>query len=245
MLYILGMKKCGQDQIVDIVHQQDENEKICAEQKISMAYKVLATNDKELRFIVIEREVYAWLDDINSQQREADKLRFERYYRETRNFFSTMPNSVLFVHAADEDLARRILIFACSNPIVEPIPNLIIDKGLIFSGWMKMGIRFVKARAKWIAAKKPLRTLEAIATIYDEYCVSCFAFDNDSCGVCGCRLKRETQTMNKLAWATEVCPLNPPRWKADVEMEEQDITEADLKDIKKPPTSRRKHCCGG
>jgi len=63
-----------------------------------------------------------------------------------------------------------------------------------------------------MAAGRPLRTEEEIAEIYDEQCSPCEYFDNDSCGLCGCHVRREGTTLNKLAWGTEKCPDDPPKW---------------------------------
>ena len=72
--------------------------------------------------------------------------------------------------------------------------------------------RYRQAKRRWKKAGKPLRPPEVIADIYDNVCSKCEHFDDDSCGICGCRLKREGTKWNKLSWATERCPDNPPRW---------------------------------
>jgi len=71
---------------------------------------------------------------------------------------------------------------------------------------------FAVAHAEWIAAGMPLRTSERMIEIYDNICSKCEHFKEDTCTVCGCNIKREGNTLNKLAMATTRCPLEEPKW---------------------------------
>ena len=86
------------------------------------------------------------------------------------------------------------------------------------------------SRSQWKKAKEPLRSPEEILYIYDNMCSTCphfqtsthwfilriFKFLKHSCKICGCKLKRKGKRLNKLAWLTEQCPDNPPKWLANV-----------------------------
>lgn len=79
--------------------------------------------------------------------------------------------------------------------------------------------RFMSARDKWIKAGRPERTDEEVAHIYDAFCKPCKFLQNGSCKLCGCLINRERKYLNKLRWATEQCPHEPPFWKAEVQNE--------------------------
>lgn len=71
------------------------------------------------------------------------------------------------------------------------------------------------ARRKWIDAGKPERSEEAIAELFS-ICQACPHYEANACNLCGCPVKREKAHRNKLAWATEGCPDDPPKFTADV-----------------------------
>ena len=76
-------------------------------------------------------------------------------------------------------------------------------------------IRFLKAYIKWNLAGRPVRHHLVVRIIYDDICWPCIHLDrnSDSCSLCGCRIHRTDRAMNKLVWATEECPRQPPFWK--------------------------------
>ncbi len=76
---------------------------------------------------------------------------------------------------------------------------------------------FRLALARWIKAGRPVRDNETIEYLYYEVCVPCQYFSDDSCELCGCRLKPSGKTLNKLAWKSESCPAG--RWGEDVTVE--------------------------
>lgn len=43
-------------------------------------------------------------------------------------------------------------------------------------------------------------------------CKTCDQFTGSGCKVCGCNCTGTYEFMNKLAWASESCPLDPPKW---------------------------------
>lgn len=66
---------------------------------------------------------------------------------------------------------------------------------------------------RWVASGKPTRTQEEIDRIFNEHCSGCEKYDKEkhACKSCGCKLSTKgTPLGNKLAMATEVCPLG--RW---------------------------------
>ncbi len=77
---------------------------------------------------------------------------------------------------------------------------------------------FIAAEARWIAAGSPMRTEAAVLQIYDQ-CSGCDQFTPAGegrawCKSCGCRLSNQVEPLNKIALATEGCPL--AKWSADV-----------------------------
>jgi hypothetical protein len=79
--------------------------------------------------------------------------------------------------------------------------------------------QFGRAYAKWMQAGQPVRTQEEIDQIFETHCRSCEHFKplkhrpgRGHCRLCGCRCKNKRKFMNKLAWRTEQCPADPPKW---------------------------------
>jgi hypothetical protein len=69
-----------------------------------------------------------------------------------------------------------------------------------------------EARKKWVKAGKPLRSKKDILDIYENTCKPCEHFEGNSCGLCGCRLSTDRTSFNKIAMATEECPIG--KWLA-------------------------------
>lgn len=70
---------------------------------------------------------------------------------------------------------------------------------------------YFEAIRKWVAAGRPVRTKEEIATLFAEHCNNgCDRYDKEkhACKSCGCVVAAEGSPLdNKLAMATEHCPL--------------------------------------
>ena len=72
------------------------------------------------------------------------------------------------------------------------------------------GLNFASAMLRWTSSGMPRRTQAEI----DErlaICQGCPHFVDDHCRVCGCPCIETNQLINKLALATEACPLE--KWK--------------------------------
>lgn len=68
-------------------------------------------------------------------------------------------------------------------------------------------VAVVSAHAKWIAAGCPVRSDDEIAARF-AICSACEQFRRPSlCAHCGCQLRPSGVVANKIALATEVCPL--------------------------------------
>jgi hypothetical protein len=80
---------------------------------------------------------------------------------------------------------------------------------------------FAVAQARWMAAGYPSRSAEQVAEIY-AICETCEHFVESSspgtgaCQVCGCQIRRMGGLLNKIQMATESCPIDPPKWAAEV-----------------------------
>jgi len=82
---------------------------------------------------------------------------------------------------------------------------------------------YAKALARWSAAGLPIRSDEQVEELYS-ICSGCEEFEDDTCTVCGCPVKRQDKMTgrkkvrrlsalrNKLRMATERCPRG--KWKA-------------------------------
>ncbi len=72
------------------------------------------------------------------------------------------------------------------------------------------GWNFAKALAKWTAAGFPRRDQAEIDQRL-AICQACPNLKNDHCTLCGCACSEKNQLINKLALATEKCPIG--KWK--------------------------------
>ena len=91
-----------------------------------------------------------------------------------------------------------------SAPRIPPSPPA-EPPSLLIRGW-----NFAAAMARWTLAGLPRRTQAEI----DErlaICQTCEFLRNDHCTQCGCACVEQNRLINKLALATETCPLD--KWR--------------------------------
>lgn len=86
---------------------------------------------------------------------------------------------------------------------------------------------YAKSRRRWIDADRPVREQDAVEAILDNLCKPCEYYRRQTentgrCGLCSCQLNLGKK-LNKIYWATEGCPDDPPKWTADVK--EEDVAE--------------------
>lgn len=105
--------------------------------------------------------------------------------------------------------------------------------------WSKIH-RYQLARQKWNEHGGPLRTKQEIASIYNDICKPCEHFENGSCGVCGCRLALDRTSLNKIAMATEKCPIG--KWPAKIEPSHPPVEVQKMKEA--PKAEQKKKGCG-
>ena len=108
-------------------------------------------------------------------------------------------------------LDRKLREFKMDKP-----PNLI-----------KQAFSYVKEYAKWKKAGSVLRSAEEITRIFNTICKLCEHFEGNRCGICKCYLNTGT-TWNKIAFNTTKCPDNPPRWTAEVEIEDVELNDEEV-----------------
>ena len=85
-------------------------------------------------------------------------------------------------------------------------------------GYFDMAYRYTRALSRWIKAGRPVRSEEDINRIFETACEPCEARDPERsfCRHCGCRVNLSPSAMmNKIAMATEECPLH--RWSQEKE----------------------------
>jgi len=92
------------------------------------------------------------------------------------------------------------------------------------ASFIKKGVNFARAYAKWALAGKPLRDDTYIADLF-KICEGCpsklYIRKTDTtgeCDECGCHIKNVSATkdaLNKLAWPTECCPWG--HWDSDID----------------------------
>jgi len=78
--------------------------------------------------------------------------------------------------------------------------------------------RYTLAVTKWIKAGRPRRSPDHILYLLQHVCKPCMYYrnQNSSCGLCGCQVNNSTLPLaNKLAMATEECPIRRFRAMAD------------------------------
>lgn len=78
---------------------------------------------------------------------------------------------------------------------------------------------FLREYAAWSAAGWPVRSAQRIAELF-AVCQACEHFestgqDRGRCRLCTCHVSTASGELNKLFWATTVCPADPPRWAAE------------------------------
>jgi hypothetical protein len=74
----------------------------------------------------------------------------------------------------------------------------------------RLAYRYTRALTRWIKAGRPVRSEEEIERIFETCCAPCEGYDAKTsvCRYCGCRVSlSRTATVNKIAMATEECPL--------------------------------------
>lgn len=109
-------------------------------------------------------------------------------------------------------------------------PSLAIKSPLIYSrstdpparkpSVIRQAWSYARAIGKWKIAGSPVRSQKRIDEILS-ICQACPMFamsgKRPHCKVCGCSMNSAPDGLNnKIAMATEKCPLNPPKWGADV-----------------------------
>src|SRR5688572_25002689 len=72
-----------------------------------------------------------------------------------------------------------------------------------------IGRNFSKALANHVVDGFDKRSQQEIDHIMDIYCSGCSFFNGTACTHinCGCNVNREERFLNKLAWASEKCPI--------------------------------------
>lgn len=100
------------------------------------------------------------------------------------------------------------VVFKVGNNSAQPNP----PRG---PGIVRQAISYAQSMAAWVAAGRPTRDAQERSRIYNDVCVPCENFQGKMrggrCKLCGCSLNINGQ---KIAWATEQCPANPPKWLA-------------------------------
>jgi len=67
---------------------------------------------------------------------------------------------------------------------------------------------YTQALSRWLKMGRPVRSEEEIMKILETYCKPCEAYEKGGCQSCGCRVNLATTApLNKIAMATEKCPL--------------------------------------
>jgi hypothetical protein len=72
----------------------------------------------------------------------------------------------------------------------------------------RLANRSMRALSRWIKAGRPVRSEEEVKRILLTYCEPCRAYGEGRCRYCGCQVNLiGTAPQNKIAMATEECPL--------------------------------------
>lgn len=91
-------------------------------------------------------------------------------------------------------------------------------------------IGFAISYADWASVGFPRRSAAWVAELW-AICSACPHLDKEqktpfglgACRVCGCHVSPDPEkTVNKLVWPTEGCPLDKPKWRATIEVDENE-----------------------
>jgi len=228
MIFIIGMPECGQKLILNAEYIDGRAEykskitpdSMLAGDAINEEWRSLSIEHSDAKFVILTKEVELWLDLNQNPDRQRARNFFNQYYAEIGAWFIGSEDRTITLDLDAEDSLYKLYKFM-GVPMVQQEPGSLLERG----------IRYWQARNRWVKAGKPNRTLEEIRDIYVNLCSVCDAFDHDMCGLCGCRLKRDTLSLNKLAWSTEQCPMIPPKWLAKTVK-------------KKSEAPKHRSCCG-
>lgn len=103
-----------------------------------------------------------------------------------------------------------------------------------------------RAARRWQAAGRPVRDEQTVQRMFELHCKPCKRFvpgsraDRGSCELCGCRVNLG-RGLNKLRWATEGCPDNPPKFRADVDQRGRPLTEGEHRTMSLETRRRSRH----
>lgn len=97
----------------------------------------------------------------------------------------------------------------------------------------KIVVSYARSRRRWIDAGKPVREPEAVKAILDGQCKPCVNYikqteNTGRCRLCTCQLNLGTK-LNKIYWATEGCPDDPPKWPADINEEQAEVLRTEIR----------------
>ncbi len=120
-----------------------------------------------------------------------------------------------------------------------------VDEQTLSKDIISLVKRYRESRKKFKESGEKIRKKEDMEYIYNEICKPCPHFNDSkltgsSCKLCGCRLHPTRLTLNKLAYLSEQCGHNPPKWKAG----EESLKTTQPPPPPPPPPPKRR-CCGG
>jgi hypothetical protein len=111
--------------------------------------------------------------------------------------------------------AKTLTCIHCQEPIKRAtirrvcsalgVAKVLAEKEL---SWASKASNYAAAITKWLKAGRLTRTQAEIDQLLTEHCTPCERYRDGNCSACGCRVNRGTLPfLNKLAMATESCPL--------------------------------------
>lgn len=147
-------------------------------------------------------------------------------------------------------------VIACVT-ITDAVPMRIITPikkiSKSFPSFLQRTLNYLSSRKVWVSAGKPMRSMEKIKYIYNNFCKKCEHYKSTgyACDICGCYIN-ENNDWNKLAWSTTICPDDPPKWIEDLTTEvrlviEEEMTAENIPLEAIPPDPKiflKKSCCG-
>lgn len=102
-------------------------------------------------------------------------------------------------------------------------------------GFMQKVSGFLVAYADWVAAGFPRRSPEWVKEIFETHCKPCEWYDANAktvfgkqgmCTRCGCHVSADFDDMqNKIVLPNTSCPLDEPKWKANIQCKNEPRTE--------------------
>jgi len=213
---------------------------------IAKCYEAIGLDSKLCLTVSKEEEIEAFADNwavffcnkfgpsVEFIQKHSDWLFIDT--NDIANTKNEVPNRMHFYsYQQIKELAEFTGISAFRGLVYDKKSNLFVNTGKVFVPQQRnvpeIGKRFSQEMLRWTVAGMPKREQSVVQLLWDTFCSKCSEYIPNKqklnvgrCNLCGCGIKRDDMGMlNKLVWGTTSCPVNPPKWTAEIAVNEERI----------------------